>query len=90
LLATHTRLLTFSMENNSLSGPLPAAWVHGWPGAVNSSLQWLGFYSNAFSGGFPAALWQAPYLTELYMDSNHFRCCCANATHSSCLPSADL
>jgi hypothetical protein len=80
-LATHAQLQLLSLEHNMLSGPLPAAWVDGWPSAVNSSLQTVYFHSNAFSGGFPAGLAQVPYLQELWMGSNSLRCCWAAATH---------
>ncbi len=75
-LGTHAHLQLLSLEHNTLTGPLPAAWVDGWPAVVNSSLVSLYLHGNAFSGGFPAGLARAPYLTRLYMQNNYFRCCC--------------
>lgn len=79
-LATHKRLQKLVLRSNALSGPLPAAWVDGWPGVTNSSLTDLRMSLNNFSGAFPAGLARAPYLAILLIANNNLRCCWEAAT----------
>ena len=56
-------LVTLKLNNNRMTGELPTEWKA-------PRLRRFGMHNNELTGTVPAALYDLPYLDEIYLDNN--------------------